>query len=683
MHFLWKLNRLRVMQPREIAYRVGRATQERLERYGFGLASPTPARGRAGLPWCERFPVDVDPGPYVEAADRVLAGRFDVFAMQGIELGFPPRWNRDAKTGIVAPLDLGKGIDYRDERLVGDVKYVWEPNRHLELVTLAQAWYLTREARFGDGCRILLESWFEDCPYPRGINWTSSLELAVRLLNWYFAWHFLGGDEAPAFDGDEGRAFREGWLRSIYQHCHFIAGHLSLHSSANNHLLGEYLGLLVGATGWPMWPQSARWQRIATDGFASETLRQNGPDGVNREHAIYYQHEVVDMALLAGLIGRANGAEFGCAYWERLERMIDYLAAVMDCAGNVPMIGDSDDAVMVRLSPLRGFHVYRSLLATGAMLFDRPDLARKARSLDDKSRWLLGDAAQQKFDVLLQSSNRSSQVRGMTRAFTGGGYYLLGSELDGPREIRLLADAGQLGYLSIAAHGHADALSCTLSVAGHELLIDPGTFTYHARQLWRDYFRGTSAHNTVRVDALDQSVSGGAFLWLRHAHARCERFETGETQDLFVGSHDGYRRLADAVTHRREIVLDKVHKRIEVRDEIECAASHEVEVFWHFAEDCQVELAGRAVLVTKGPVRLRMLLSGADFDLECVRGCESPPLGWVSRCFDTKKPSPTIRWFGRVTGPSRWSTDIAVALDAEERPFEDAADARSTRVCGA
>ena len=83
-------------------------------------------------------------------------------------------------------------------------------------------------------------------------------------------------------------------------------------------------------------------------------------------------------------------------------------------------------------------------------------------------------------------------------------------------------DAGPLGFLSIAAHGHADCLSLLLSVSGKELLVDPGTYCYHTEREWRDYFRSTAAHNTVRVDGVDQSQIAGAFLWAEKAEASVE-----------------------------------------------------------------------------------------------------------------------------------------------------------------
>ena len=115
------------------------------------------------------------------------------------------------------------------------------------------------------------------------------------------------------------------------------------------------------------------------------------------------------------------------------------------------------------------------------MLFKRGDFKLKARALDDRTRWLLGAAADAEFAALDAEKTRLP----LRQAFPEGGYFVLGCDFDTPSEIRLVADAGPLGYRSIAAHGHADALSFTLSVGGREFLIDPGTYAYHTQQAWR------------------------------------------------------------------------------------------------------------------------------------------------------------------------------------------------------
>ncbi len=507
----------------------------------------------------------------------------------------------------------------------------------------------------------LLASWFEQCPYPSGVHWTSSLEHSIRLVNWSFAWHLLGGDGSPIFQGAGGEAFKQRWLTSVYQHCQFIAGHFSRYSSANNHLLGELMGLFVASLTWPLWKRSRRWKNLAQRELETEMLLQNAEDGVNREQANWYHHEVADMMVVSGLIARANGCDFSTAYWHRLRGMLQYVASIMDAGGHVPNFGDADDAIIARLDPEVG-DVYRSLLATGAVLFDSAEFKFKAnagrddQAIDDKTRWLLGDDSGGQIP-----SHRHVRVSlPMRKNFPNAGYYVLGDRFETNREVRIVADAGPLGYLAIAAHGHADALSFTLSVGGKEILIDPGTYAYHTQRVWRDYFKGTSAHNTVRVDGVDQSVSGGNFLWVKHAQAQLIALERTPLVDRWVGSHDGYGRLKQPVIHRREIQFEKQPSRLQVTDELLGSGTHQIEMFWHFAEQCAVVANGRDVRVSCGDVLLSMTLPE---ELRCNvhRGVERPqPTGWISRSFDVKVPTTTLIASGRIDGAARLVTHFNI-----------------------
>jgi Heparinase II/III-like protein/Heparinase II/III N-terminus len=656
MNLRWALNRMRAMGARELAHRGTQFMHGRLQRAGLDRARAQPAGPQRGKPWLNTWPRSIVAEPYLTAADRIMAGQFRLFGDREWALGFPPDWNRDPQTGVHAPLTFGKTINYRSAAIVGNIKYLWEPNRHLELVTLAQAWHLSGEPRYANACRTLLVSWIEQSPYLMGVNWTSSLELALRLTNWSCAWHLLGGDDSAMFQQEGGAAFKDRWLSSVREHCHFIAGHRSLYSSANNHLLGEMLGLFIGALTWPCWSESARWCAQAMTSFEEQALLQNAADGVNREQAIWYQHEVADMMLIAGLSAQANGRAFSQSFWDRLEAMLDFIASCMDVRGHVPALGDSDDAVMVRFDPASEFRPYHSLLASGAVLFGRADFRYKAQVFDDKSRWLLGDAAAARFASIAPDDSGKH----LRQRFESGGYYILGSDFETAREVRIIADAAPLGYLAIAAHGHADALAFVLSVGGQPLLIDPGTYSYHTERAWRDYFRGTSAHNTVRVDGVDQSVPGGAFLWSRHAVARCLAFELGADTQRFVAEHDGYRRLADPVLHRRELIYEPAARRLNVADEIQCKAAHQIEMFWHFSHACAVTLEDGAATAVRDGVEV-VLSWPANCSARLQRGTENPPLGWVSERFDSKVPADTVIVSGAVHSEWRGLTTLQIS----------------------
>jgi hypothetical protein len=636
------------MTPLEIAHRTLRAMQARAEKTGVlrPRAAPEPNLAVVSRPWVHRDP-GVDAAPYVAAASRAADGRLDIFARRDVDIGLPPRWNRDPKTGIEAPLAFGKLLDYRDQDLVGDIKYLWEPNRHLHIVTMAQAYALTGDRRHYHALVEHLESWFIACPYGRGPNWASALELGIRLVNWAIAWQLV----SPISDED----FRARWLASIYQHAHAIRGWFSAHSSANNHLIGEASGLFIAGITWPHWPESREWVAASKRILEREALAQNAPDGVNREQAVWYQQFVLDMLVLPLIAGKANGEWFSPDYESRVEAMMDFLASIMDAGGNVPMIGDADDGYLVRLEQAASYNPYRSALGLGALLFRRGDFKQKAGALDDKARWLIGPQADVQFADLDSNSTRLP----MRQAFPEGGYYVLGMDFDTPREIRAVVDAGPLGYTSIAAHGHADALAFTLSVGGREFLVDPGTYAYHTQEAWRQYFRGTSAHNTLRVDGLDQSEQGGNFMWLHHARIGCSLWLSSTEKDTFEGWHEGYARLADPVKHRRLIELDKEARHFLVEDSVEMAAEHEVELFFHCAEECEVDETADGYVLSRDGIAVRLALP-QNGTWEVIRGGGTPLAGWVSRSFDRRAPSPTIVWRARLSGSALLRTRIVI-----------------------
>ena len=652
----------------EIAYRTRTAVHQNVEKLGIGLRKTVDkSSGISVNVWQSPPTSSVDTNHYLTAADFILKGEFSVFSKKQMQLGFPPNWNLDPKTKTVAPLEFGKTLNYRDESIVGNIKYLWEPNRQLELVTMAQAFHLSGDLKYAKGCRVLLESWFKQCPYPLGVNWLSSLEHSVRLLNWSFAWHLLDCENSSLFSNEDGESFLRRWQDSIYQHCYFISGHFSFYSSANNHLLGEYMGLYVASTTWPLWKESAKWKQLAKQGFQREALKQNFSDGVNREQGIWYHHEVADMILFCGLIGRVSGDEFCPEYWLRLEAMLEYIASIMNYNGNIPMFGDSDDAVMVRFSQEPDFDVYRSLLATGAILFNRSDFKAKAERVDDKTHWLLGDNANEQFNEI-PNETKQGPVR---YSFPEGGYSILGHNFESPNEVRIIVDAGPLGYLSIAAHGHADALSFTLSVGGNEVLIDPGTYAYHTHQKWRDYFRGTSAHNTIMVDSEDQSVSGGNFLWLKHAESECLEFSRSNKQDVWMGAHDGYHRLKDRVNHQRQLTFEKISNLVKVVDLLTCNGSHYIDLHWHFAETCFIKIKESCVQILTDKVMVTMSMPEIDWQPQAIVGQEDPPLGWISRRFDEKQPVTTVRWSGSITGSIELTTIIQIEFIEEQCSSEN------------
>jgi hypothetical protein len=640
--------RVRCMSMQEASRRVLRAARARLERSG-AQADAVPAADLSvrARPWLE-LPARGNRAPIVRAAGRIAEGWLDIFALRDFDYGSPPRWNRDPRTGIDAPLVFGKLLDYRDPDRVGDIRYLWEPNRHRHLVTLAQAWSLTREPKYVEALGEQLESWFLACPYPMGPNWASASEAAVRLMNWAAAWQFL--HEIP-----EGLKSR--WLASIYQHAEFIRGWLSLHAG-DSRLIAEGAGLFIAGVTWPHWRAAREWQETGRRILEREVEGQVGPDGVDREQSLAAQQFVLEALLACLLAGRATGVRFSAAYEARVEAMLDFVASIMDVGGNVPMLGDADESPLLRFS--KGIHSSKSLLATGAILFGRGDFKAKAGRLDEQTRWLI-PAAEERYERLSVERTRLPP----RQQFAQGGVYVLGAEFGTPKEIRIVADAGPLGLGSGAARGHADALAFTLSAGGLEFLVDPGTYAYHRQASWRRYFRGTAAHNTLRVDGLDQSRQSGNFFWVRKARAGCSLWLSGAGKDVFEGWHDGYMSLEDPVKHRRLIELDKKARRVVIEDTVEMEEDHEIELFFHCSERCTAEAAAGGFILRQKNLVIEMKLPALQHcTSDLYFGSVSPMAGWVSRALDVRAPAPTIVWRARLPGRTILRTELSVHAPA-------------------
>lgn len=648
VRMVWLVNRLRCMSVAELGYRVRQAAAVRMGRHMSGRSAPPP------LPRALTFSAADAPAPAFDAAEidallldaeRIEAGHVVLFGERRFDVGVPTAWNRDPETGVTGPAIYYGDITVSDRELVGDIKHVWELNRHLHLVRLAQAWAVTRELRWLHALERNLRSWLDACPPLTGPNWTSSLELGVRLVNWSLIWQLVGGEGGQLFAGDAGRKLHDDWMDSIYAHCRTIARHLSRHSSANNHLIGELAGLYAGAVTWPCWKESGGWQALAQRELEQEAQAQFSRDGVNREQAFAYHIFACEFLFVAGLLGEAAGRAaggprgerrsgprnppFSRAYWAVLQRALRFLRSVRDAGGHLPMVGDADDACVFRLSAGRSDRAAK-LLALGDTVFGgQPDHHPGVR-------WLLHALPGGRPDCDPHEIETGW-------AFPDGGYFLFGNHFGEANEIKGMLDCGPLGYLGIAAHGHADALALTLSVAGEQCLIDPGTYSYWQARKWRDYFRGTSAHNTVRIDGLDQSVSGGRFMWLRKARASIERMPASSHEFDFRGSHDGYARLPDPVRHVRSVRFDGAGNTLVVRDEVSARKGHKVELFWHFAPELDLRLSSQGLSVRGQGFVLQMQASGADLQLELVRGAENPPLGWVSRAYESKQPCEVLR----------------------------------------
>jgi Heparinase II/III-like protein/Heparinase II/III N-terminus len=642
----WYARRAARMSPAEVAWRARDQflrlawARRQVTREQLAAVAPPPADRRfaavlppgaaAGVPGEARAAV-------LAAADRLLAGEWEVLGVVRTDLAAPD-WFRDPVTGRRSPADrYAFRINHRSEEQTGNVKQVWEISRLQHLTLLATAWFLSHDDAYAERVAGQLRSWWQENPFLSGVHWTNGIEVGLRLIS--FAWIRRLLDEwPPVADLFEHSDLA---VQQIRWHQQFLAGFRSRGSSANNHVIAEAAGQLVASCAFPWFPQSDGWRRESARLLERELLSNTFPSGIDRELASDYQCFVAELGLLAAVESQASGHPLAGPAWGRLCAMVDSAAALLDDQLRPPRQGDCDEGRGLLLDAPAA-NRWPSLLAMGDALFGR--LSWWPAATPDAASTLIGALAGDRRDIGGRPGQRPAR-------FADAGTTVLRTAPGQEPEIWCRCDGGPHGFLSIAAHAHADALSVEVRCGGVDVLADPGTYCYHGEPAWRAYFRSTLAHNTVEIDGRSQSGDGGPFLWLAHANGREIEFaDTGEAAG-WTAEHDGYLSLSPPTRHRRSVRLDRVSRILDIEDEID-GGGHDVAMAYHLGPEVEAELDGAAAILrwpgaaTPGSAHLE-LPPGLHWSLH--RGETEPILGWYSPGLGRRTPAVTLLGRGRST----------------------------------
>jgi hypothetical protein len=220
----------------------------------------------------ERFPEER--ASILSRADCAVDGRFHLFGRRDVSFGHPIDWRLEPDSGKRTGLEHWSRIPYLDAGRVGDKKLLWELNRHGHLVTLGQAYWMTKDERYAEAVVDHLTSWMEANPPRRGINWASTLEVSFRSIAWLWAIRLLAGSSHLTM------SFRWRLLKMLLQHGRYIHSYLSQYFSPNTHLTGEALGLFYLGTTLTAFTEAAAWRQQGLETLLTQLPVQVRKDGV-------------------------------------------------------------------------------------------------------------------------------------------------------------------------------------------------------------------------------------------------------------------------------------------------------------------------------------------------------------------------------------------------------------------
>ena len=172
------------------------------------------------------------------------------------------------------------------------------------------------------------------------------------------------------------------------------------------------------------------------------------------------------------------------------------------------------------------------------------------------------------------------------------------------------------------------------------ILIDPGTYSYHSKPPWSHALSLSKFHNTVTVDNTDQMDKLGKFMWASWSSGDVTHRMISNPIKYWEGSQASYERLRDPVRHRRAIVsLGKEHWL--VLDYLEASKTHDFSLHWllndfPFEWDTKNNKIDLSIFDETYTIWVG---SSCSLTSALVRADENSASGWQSRYYQDKMPA--------------------------------------------
>lgn len=601
----------------------------------------------------------------IAAADHARAHGFDLLGSGPTHLGERMDWHLDFTTGYrFDPRQYY--ADVRQAPFPGgyEIKVPWELSRCQHFAWLGQAYTLTGDDKYTQAFVDQVDSWIQSNPWPWGVNWTCTMDVAIRAVNWLWGYAYLGHSPVLS-DG-----FRLAFYKNLLIHGRHIMHNLENQGEhTGNHYLSNLVGLVYLGLLCPEFREARQWREFGLAQLEQEMVSQVYADGANFEASTSYHRLVLEMLLSATLLARSHGHEFGPGYRQRLEKMAEVVMALTKPDGTTPLLGDADNGRLHRLKvwdpPEREWTDFRYLLAIAAVLFRREDFAQAAEDQWEEAFWLLGEEAltfRQEVEARpLPALQRTSQT------FPDVGWYVMRHD-----DHYLAIVAGPNGQHDNGSHAHNHSLSFELCTGGQTWILDPGSYVYTVDYAARNRYRSTAFHNTVVVDGQEQNPISPAewdvFRLPDVAQARVKHWSTTDGYTLFTGVHQGYARLQPPVMHERTVFFDRSLAVWIIHDRLLGRTQQPAVGYLHFTPGLRLQLMDG----TEPEIRLRVDNGSRVLRIAGLLGTALPPTlyyGTVSRGYGVEQPAPVVVWEWE-----RESSEFLLALTVGPYSIEDGED---------
>jgi len=487
-------------------------------------------------------------------ADRFAKNEFKIFGSNWI------KWEKNSKidwhTDKIAGFTWDKNTYYTDIKskisfLIKnenkgniDVKVPRELSRFHFLLGLFFAYVYTNNRKYFRKIIDSISSWIDENPPYYGVNWSCTMEVAIRITNWCLILFALKGEILE--DGP----FLNKFIKSLWEHLIFIRKNLeNILPTRNNHYLSDISGFYIANALFPIFRKSRNWLEWSAKVLKKEILRQVYEDGGDFESTTAYQRLVTELLILPFYLAKHfHFHHFNNEYEKRLKEMFIFTLNILKPSGKIIQFGDNDSG---RLLKLYNRHSLEQdyLLSIGYGMFQDKQFCISEITYDILSFLFWGENYAKEYELNCQSIY-NMQSKGLDKS----GIYVLRN-----KNFYLAVSCMPNGQNGKGVHTHNDKLSFELCYKDIDIVVDPGTYAYTTFTNERNKFRSTSYHNTVQENGFEQNDFGdNVFELANDAIVSVTKFNN----NLLDCQHNGFVKKGGSI-HRRKFMLFDNHFVIE------------------------------------------------------------------------------------------------------------------------
>lgn len=313
---------------------------------------------------------------------------------------------------------------------IGDIRTNWELNRHYQFSALAKSYYVSGEKSFLDELTDLFQDWNHHNLFLHGVEWTSAMEIAIRVNSWIFTYCFLCMAEKKHGVEYSITNLKNQLIHGVLVMTDYISAHLSRFSSANNHLIIELYAIAMSGILF----NCKRWKETSLKQLTEELVRQNYKDGVNKEMSLHYQTFIMEAYGLLMLTMEKNEIKIPDIWYTYISKMSEFVADCCGDYGETIVFGDNDEGKILDLTGKHFNHYHYVLELMSCVL---PQKYNKTVGFYENIRWMVSR------EQLCRTKKKSAYVSPDAKCYREGGYTLI---KDQKRGIFIAIDHADLGY---------------------------------------------------------------------------------------------------------------------------------------------------------------------------------------------------------------------------------------------